>query len=169
MAIFSGFINTNKVANNLLDKFDDSSLTVSEKAEGVIAMMERLGITPSSQTRRIVTWFLLSYIMVFSFLVSIAYWVEKTIMVAGEQVLMGDKLLDIFKEVTSNSITISIVGFFYGGYYISKNVSPRLKERIEKRKQNRELDKREEELKLSKKENRQKRRNIKYEERNKID
>lgn len=139
MGIFSKKINVNQVANNLLDKLDDSSLTMQERAVGTIEMLERLGITPSSKTRRQVTWVLLIYMKLYSIAMAVAYYYDEA---------FGDKLMEIFKEYTSNPILLSIVAFFYGGYYLTKNVSPMMKEKIQSKKQKREIDLKKEEQKL---------------------
>lgn len=139
MGIFTKKINANEVAKDLLSKFDDSTLTMQERAVGTIEMLERLGITPSSKTRRQVTWLLLIYMKLYSIAMAVAYYYDPA---------YGDKLMDIFKEYTSNPILLSIVAFFYGGYYLTKNVSPMMKERIQSKKQKREIDLKKEEQKL---------------------
>ena len=46
MGILTGTLNVNKVASDIKEGFDKATLTMQEKAEGTVNMMERIGITP---------------------------------------------------------------------------------------------------------------------------
>lgn len=143
MGLFGGKLDVGKIAQNALDKLDDSSLTQAEKAEGVISMMERLGITPSSKTRREVTWFLLMFMGFWLIVTAIAYKIDLE---------FGKSLLELFKEFTSSYVIMAIVGFFYGGYYVSKNISPSQKLKAKEKEQKLVIEKQEADMKLRKQE-----------------
>ncbi len=159
MGIFTGKIKVNEVANNLLNKIDDSSLTMQEKAVGTIEALERLGITPSSKTRRQVTWIQLCFIIL-CYLAAVALY------------KLDPELAKFIKSVPldygSNGIIQTINAFFYGGYYLTKNVSPMMKERIEAKKQKREIELKKEEQKLYEHSEKFERRNKKRNRRDEI-
>lgn len=162
MSIFKKNIDSNMIVKDTLNKIDDSTLTMQERADKSAEFQERLGITASSKTRRFVTWFLLIFIS--------SWFVMMALIHAAISPEMSQEMFTWIKEYCSNAVIITIVSFFYGGYYMNKIVSPQSKERLDKKRQQREMEQkrfdlelkkeeRESEMKLDKKEARIKRRN----------
>ena len=143
MGLLKKNIDTNEIAKNLMAQFDDSNLTMQEKAAGVIHAMKELGITPSSKTRRQVTWIQLIFI--------IGCYIASAILFSLDPEL-SRYIKEIPKEYGSNGVIQAINALFYTGYYLTKTVSPMMQERLEKRKQEREEKRSEHELKIKEQE-----------------
>jgi len=171
MNLFKKNIDSNHVVKDTLNKIDDSTLTMQERADKSAEFQERLGITASSKTRRFVTWFLLIFIS--------SWFVTMALIHVVISPDMSQAMFTWIKEYCSNAVIITIVSFFYGGYYLNKIVSPQAKERLDKKRQQREMEQkrfdlevkkeaRETEIKLNKKEERIQRRNERRDRRKEV-
>jgi len=133
-----------KHVDKAMDMVDDSTLTMQERADKSVELQERLGITASSKTRRFVTWFMLIYVS--------TWFLSMALIHALISPDMASQMFEWIKEYCSNAIIITIVSFFFGGYYLNKIVSPRVKEVIEKKKQKREHEEQKFKDKITRKE-----------------
>ncbi len=124
---------------DVLGKIDDSTLTMQEKAVQTVEAMERLGMTPSSVTRRKVTIIQIVFIMTCFIVSAVVYYFSKD---------YAGFIRSIPIDYGANGIIQTINAFFYGGYYLSKNISPAVKARLERKKKESDIKHKEAEAKL---------------------
>lgn len=142
--MFKKNIDSNEVAKDVLKKVDDSTLTMQERADKSVEYQERLGITASSKTRRFVTWFFLIFIS--------SWFISMAVIYKAVSAEMSSQMFEWIKEYCSNAVIITIVSFFYGGYYLQKIISPQAKQRLDKKKQELAIKEKEAEIKIKEQE-----------------
>lgn len=124
---------------------DQAVMPPQEKADKTIEYQERTGSTPSSESRRWVTKFMIIFVASFAVLSVILYQFDPEWgKFAGIQLA----------EFCSNWVITTIVVFFYGGYYVTKNLSNRQKLKNTKREKEIDIDIQKAELRVERKRDR---------------
>ena len=117
MKFFKGKIDIGDTAKNVLGKLDDSFLTSQEKADSTEFVRETLEEnTERSKTRRsiakmiIYNYFVVFWIVIITFFLNAFKIIEVNL----------NALIDIVVKLQIPFAFITVIAFFFGGYYLRK-------------------------------------------------
>lgn len=135
--------NGNKLFDAATTLLDQSVLPPQEKADKSIEYQERTGSTPSAISRRWVTKFMIIFIASISVLNIMLFRVDPE---------WGMFAFEQLKEFCTNWVIVTIIVFFYGGYYARESLKEKQKVKLDQQKKEHELkmDKKQHDLEVNK-------------------